>query len=191
MGDAITVVTKKAEQQHGEWITTGGIRVRFPSARAAGSTYEQQRSQHHNMNTHADHLLGHTRQVCPTLILTRYFGETTQDDALHKAFFACANFRGKYSNNLLQIFRDNLHEPYDRLYDIDAEHLSQLEDFYTALSDSTKTAKDNHYAALNTFHTLYLFEFYKIVKIGGINIPCACIEWPRIQIPQAVLSVLD
>jgi hypothetical protein len=38
---------------------------------------------------------------------------------------------------------------------------------------------------------LYLFEFYKIVKIGGTNSPYACIEWPRIQIPQAILSLLD
>ena len=35
LGDTITVVKKKAEQQHGEWITTGDIRVRLPSARAA------------------------------------------------------------------------------------------------------------------------------------------------------------
>ena len=34
-------------------------------------------------------------------------------------------------------------------------------------------------------------EFYKIVKIGGINSPFACMEWPKIQIPQAILSLLD
>jgi hypothetical protein len=38
---------------------------------------------------------------------------------------------------------------------------------------------------------LYLFEFYKIVKIGGINNSCACIEWLGIQIPHAILSLLD
>ena len=37
-----------------------------------------------------------------------------------------------------------------------------------------------------------LLELYKIVKIGGIdNNPYACIEWPGIQIPQAILSLLD
>jgi len=30
---------------------------------------------------------------------------------------------------------------------------------------------------------LYLLEFFKIVKIGGINNPYAYIEWPSIQIP--------
>ena len=58
LGDTITVVTKKAERQHGEWITIGDIRAKFPSARAAGSLYEQQRSQHHNRN------LTHKRTAC-------------------------------------------------------------------------------------------------------------------------------
>ena len=38
---------------------------------------------------------------------------------------------------------------------------------------------------------LYLMESYKIVKIGGINCPFASMEWPGIQIPQAILSLLD
>jgi hypothetical protein len=33
-------------------------------------------------------------------------------------------------------------------------------------------------------------EFYKIVKIGGINNPFAYMEWPGIQIPHAILSIL-
>ena len=75
-------------------------------------------------------------------------------------------------------------------YDIDAEQLSQPEHFYTALSEAIETVGDNHSAALDTLHTLYLFEFYKIVKIGGIRSPYACIEWPGIQIPQTILSLL-
>jgi hypothetical protein len=118
-------------------------------------------------------LLGHTGQVCPTLIPTWHSRETAQDDTLHKAFVACANFRGKDISSLLQQFKDNLHELYDRLYVIDAAHLSQPEDFYTALSDATETAWDSHFVALDTLHTLYLVEFYKIVKIGGINSPYA------------------
>jgi hypothetical protein len=33
-------------------------------------------------------------------------------------------------------------------------------------------------------------EFYKIVKIEGINNPFACMEWPGIEIPKAILSLL-
>jgi hypothetical protein len=34
-------------------------------------------------------------------------------------------------------------------------------------------------------------EFYKIVKIGGINNPFASMKLPGIQIAQAILSLLD
>ena len=89
------------------------------------------------MNTHADRLLGHTGQVCPTLIPSGHTGEIAQDDSLHNAFVSFANFRGKDSSSLLQLFRDSLQELYDKLYGIDAKHLNQPEDFYTALSDAT------------------------------------------------------
>ena len=191
LGDTITVVTRKAEQHQDEWVTTGDDRVRFPSSRAAVTTYEHERTQQHNKDTHADILLGHTRHVCPTLIPTWHNGETSQDDSLHKAFVACTNFRGKHSSNLLQMFRDSLHELYDRLYDLDAERINQPEDFYTTLSDETKVDRDSHNADLGALHIIYLFEFYKIVKIGGIDNLYACIEWPGLQIPQAIISLLE
>ena len=36
----------------------------------------------------------------------------------------------------------------------------------------------------------YLLEFSKITKTGVINNPFVTIEWPRIQIPQAIASNL-
>jgi hypothetical protein len=80
---------------------------------------------------------------------------------------------------------------YDKIFDLDAEHVNQPEDFYTALSDVTEALGDGHYADMDASHMLYLFEFYKIVKIRGTNSPYACIEWPGIQTPQAILSLLD
>jgi hypothetical protein len=44
---------------------------------------------------------------------------------------------------------------YDRLYDIDAEHVNQPEDFYTTLSDAIEAARDGHYADLDASHMLY------------------------------------
>ena len=82
-------------------------------------------------------MLGHPWQICPTFIFTKHVGETSQDDSLHKAFVACMNFRGKGNSNLLQLFRYSSHELYDRLYDIDAEHINHPEYFYTTLSDAT------------------------------------------------------
>ncbi len=37
---------------------------------------------------------------------------------------------------------------------------------------------------------LYLLKFYKIAKIGGTSCPFPFMEWPGIQIPQAVLKLL-
>ena len=84
-----------------------------------------------------------------------------------------------------------MHELYDSLYDLDAEHVTQLDGFYTALPDASEATGEGHHADLDASHMLYLFEFYKIVKIGGINSPYECIEWLGIQIPQAILSMLD
>jgi hypothetical protein len=35
---------------------------------------------------------------------------------------------------------DSLHEPYDKLYDLDAKHVTQPEDFYTTLLDAKEAA---------------------------------------------------
>jgi hypothetical protein len=80
-----------------------------------------------------------------------------------------------------------MYELYDKLFDIDDEAISAPEYFYTTLSDATKAARDRDNAKLDALHTFYLFEFYKIVKIGGIKNHCACIEWPGIQISWAIL----
>jgi hypothetical protein len=76
LGAIVAVVTKKAEKHQGEWIPTGDIRVRFPSVIAADTTCEQQRNQQIIMDTQAARLLGHTGQVCPTLIPSWHSGET-------------------------------------------------------------------------------------------------------------------
>jgi len=69
-GDIITIVTKKMNKQQGEWSTTGDIRVRFATTRAAKSAYAQQRNQHNNRDTHAKRLLTYTGHACPVLLPT-------------------------------------------------------------------------------------------------------------------------
>jgi len=39
--DTVTVVTRKSDKHHGDWILTGDIRVRFPIGRAGGTSYAQ------------------------------------------------------------------------------------------------------------------------------------------------------
>jgi len=39
-------------------------------------------------------------------------------------------------------------------------------------------------------HCKGILSFYRIVKIRGVNSSFACMEWPGIQIPQAILNLL-
>jgi hypothetical protein len=165
--------------------------IRFPSKRAAGAAYEQQRNQPNNKDTYAARLIGHSGQVCPTLIPTGHNGETSQDESLHNAFIAWQAFRRKDNNGIQQLFRDIMQEIYDILCDIDAEPMNPPEDYYTTIATATKAAGKGHTTELDTHTLLYLLEFYRITKVGGPNSPYACAEWPGIQIPQAILTSLD
>jgi hypothetical protein len=98
--------------------------------------------------------------------------------------------RGRDRAAIQQLFRDNLHEIYDRLFDIDADALEVPEDYSSSIAAATATSRDNQNVELEPQLLLYKMEFYKIVKIGGINNPFACVEWPGIQIPQAILNLL-
>jgi hypothetical protein len=99
--------------------------------------------------------------------------------------------RGKDSAALHQLFRDSLQELYNRLFDIDADALVVPEDYYSAIAEASELAGDRRSMELDPQVLLYLMEFYKIVKIGGINSPFACMEWPGIKIPQTILSLMD
>ena len=170
---------------------TGDIKVRFPNRRAADTSYEQQQNQQNNRDTQSARILGYSGQVCPTLIPTSHSGETSQDDFLHKVCISCLTFRGKDSNGINLLCRDNLHEIYDKLFDIDAEAIEIPENYYTTIANATKAAGEGHTSKLDPRFLLYLFEYYRISKIGGANNPYACAEWPGVQIPQAILSLLD
>ena len=135
-------------------------------------------------------MLSHTWQVYPTFISTGRIVQTSYDDNLSKAFIAYPMFRGRDIAILQQLSRDNLHEIYDRLFDIDAEVLAILKDYYTTIADATESARDNQSVELDPQLILYLLEFYKIIQIGGANNPYACMEWPGIQIPQTILNFL-
>ena len=56
-------------------------------------------------------------------------------------------------------------------------------DYFTALNDASQASTDQHVVDLDNITLLYLFEFNKINKTGGINSSYATIEWPGIQIP--------
>ncbi len=92
-------------------------------------------------------------------------------------------FLRKDNNGTHQLFRDILHEIYDKLFDIDGEEIDVPEDYYIAISNATEAAGEDHTTLMDPNSLLYLFEYYRIVKIGGANSPYAYTEWPGIQIP--------
>jgi hypothetical protein len=65
------------------------------------------------------------------------------------------------------------------------------EDYYIAISNATKAAGEGRTTKMEHHDLPYLLDYYKINMIGGANSPYACAEWPGIQIPHAILSLLD
>jgi len=68
-------------------------------------------------------------------------------------------------------------------YDIDAEPMDLLDEYYTAIAITTEAAGEGNKSEMDPHTLLYLFEYYIITKIGGANNLYACAEWPGIQIP--------
>ena len=56
---------------------------------------------------------------------------------------------------------------------------------------ATAEAQGETTITLSRKDTIYLFEFYRIFKVGGIASPFATIEWPGVQIPQAITAILQ
>jgi len=52
-------------------------------------------------------------------------------------------------------------------------------------------SQNNEYALLPRPSLLYILEYYKIYKVGDPTGPYACMEWPGIQIPQTLLTLMD
>ena len=85
-------------------------------------------------------------------------------------------FRGRDSATLQHVFKDNLQEIYDRLFDIDVDALAVPEDYYSAIAEAIESARDHESVELEPHLLLYLMEFYRIVEIGGANNPFACMD---------------
>jgi hypothetical protein len=179
------------DEQQGEWITTGDIRVRFATDRAAKSADEQQRIQHNNRDKQADRLRTYTGHVCPVLLPTGHNNEASEDASLHRLHVSSAAFRGLDAGRLLQLFKDSLKDVYENTISLDGGDAQQIpDDYYTALNEATEASTDQSTVKLDSKTLLYLFEFSRISKMGGLNNPYDIIEWPGIQIPQAILSNL-
>ncbi len=160
-GDTITAVTKKADKRQGVSLLTGDIRVRFPSARVATTSYEHQRTRHDNKDTYTYRLLTYTVQELPAIIPIGHTNEESQDASLHKAYIACQMPRGFDGGSMQQLFLVNILEVYDYILLSDTWNDNNTPtDYYAAIARATEAAADSHNVELNHKQLLFMFEFH-------------------------------
>jgi len=91
-----------------------------------------------------------------------------------------------------EAFRDSLNDVYeDLLLNPDNDYLPP-EEFIDTLITIITEACAQYEAAITIPSTdlLHLPEFSKMHKVGGISSPYASIEWPCVQMPQALTTIL-
>jgi len=54
-----------------------------------------------------------------------------------------------------------------------------------------EAAANNNVIELKNRDLLYLLEYGRIYKVGGVSNPYANMEWPGIQIPKAISTMLN
>ena len=192
MGDPVIVVTKK-DKSINEWHLTGDIRVRFPSKRSVLSAYNQQRALVRHADDGNNRLLTHDGHISPILIPSKHVGNESFEASLHKAYVSCELLRGKDNGELSAIFRDNLKETYEDMLLSDKDEYIPPTDFidtFITVIEATESSNAREITLTST-NLLYLFEFSKIFKVGGISSPYAVIEWHGVQIPQAITRILQ
>ena len=59
------------------------------------------------------------------------------------------------------------------------------------LSITQADSQNNENVLLPCPSLMYILEYSRIYKVGNPTGPYACMEWPGIQIPQALLTLLD
>jgi len=136
-------------------------------------------------------LLTYTGHVCPVPLPTGHNNDASEDASLHRLHVSNAAFGCLDAERLLQLFKDSLKYVYENTISLDGGDAQQIpDDYYTALNEATEASTDQSTVKLDSKTLLYLFEFSRISKMGGLNNPYDIIEWPGIQIPQAILSNL-
>jgi len=136
-------------------------------------------------------MLIHDDRVSPVIIPIGHMGEEADDPSLHKICISCANFRGKDNGAIQPFIQDSLAEMYEELLLNTKEEFTIPEDFVDtiAITIAELPAEKNRITLKNTY-LLYLMECNMIYNVGGISSPYASMEWPGIQIPQAISTMI-
>jgi len=157
-GDTIMIATIKANGQPGTWTLTRNIRIRFSSARAVISAYQQQKTQQHNRNTQAERLLTYDGKICHTLIPSGHTNEESQDPSLHRVYASSQMFRGRDSIGIRALFIESMQAHSEALLDNNGNQDYTIpNEFYTAISNAVDYASDAIIVELHSPELLYMF----------------------------------
>jgi len=107
------------------------------------------------------------------------------------AYASCDLFKGKDSGELPIFFRDSYKDTYED-YILTEKAFQPPDDFIDNFINAIVTidADNDEAITLSPSDILYLFESNKIIKVGGISSSYASMEWPWVQIPQALTTIL-
>jgi hypothetical protein len=172
-------VVKKKKTTDTDWFLTRDIRVRFTIKRSVLTAYEQQRAPVKNKDDNNSRILTHDGHSRPTIIPIGHVSNESTDASMHKILVSCDLIKGKDSGELPALFRDSLNDIYEDLilnHDIDFCPPENLIDYLVTSISATESQNEANITT-RPINLLYLFEFSRIYKIGGIASPYATIEW--------------
>ena len=92
-GDPITVVTRRTTPSSSMWVTTGDVRIRFPSADIAKAVYTQQRQPERGNNFGFGHIKYITGKRAAIMVPNGVSKTDAETINLSKAYLACDEFR--------------------------------------------------------------------------------------------------
>ena len=141
------------------------------------SAYDQQRAPFRSTGDGTQRFLTHDGHINPTLIPPGHIGNESTESALYKAYTSRDLFRRNDSGELSILFRDRFKDTYED-YILTNKDYQPPDDFIDIFMNAIVGADANNDEAitLSPSYNLYIFEFSKIHKIGGIASPYASIE---------------
>ena len=184
------MVTRKSDKS--DLFLTRDIRVRVPSKRSDLSAYDQQRAPVNSKSDSDNGILTHDGHISPTIIPNGHIGSESIEASLYKVFISCELLRGRDSGELPTIFRESLNDVYEDILLNQETEYQPPEEFIDILITGIieADAQDEAAVTISSTDLLYVLEFNKIHMVGEISSPYASIEWPSVQISQALTLII-
>jgi hypothetical protein len=192
LGDPITILTKRSRANNA-WVTSGDVKVRFLTKDIAVDVFHQQRDSLRASTTCAGFLTDPTGLRCPALIPPGLPKGDTEDVSLRRAFISCEDFRGLDNSGLTELLRATVHDLYETVYaEAGDQPISVPIDLVGSISMGLAEAdrEKTSYLLLPKLTLLYILEYTRVFKVGSPFGPHAGMDWPGLQIPQSLTSLL-